>query len=55
MLLCQILAYTMHGEIEKGHMRPINLNHELQPGIKNLNYLMIICCTKYSTLFWKIS
>ena len=30
----------MHGKILKSNIRIINLNHQLQNGIKNLNYLM---------------
>ena len=39
-LLNQIIVFTMHGKILKSHIRIINLNHQLQNGIKNLNYLM---------------
>ena len=40
MLLYQILAFTIHGKIEKSHIRKINLKYQLQHGLKNLNYLM---------------
>ena len=40
MLLYQILTFTIHGKIEKSHVRTINLKYQLQHGLKNLNYLM---------------
>ena len=40
MLLYQILAFTIHGKISRSHTKIINLKHQLQHGMKNLNYLM---------------
>ena len=40
MLLCQILAYTMHGKIRKSHIKTINLKYQLYNGMKYLSYLM---------------
>ena len=40
MFLYQILAYIIHGKIQKGHIRTINLKYQLQYGMKNLNYLI---------------
>ena len=40
MLCCQTLTCNTHEKIQKGHVRTINLKHQLQHGIKNLNYLM---------------
>ena len=39
MLLYQILACTEHGKIKKNHTKIINLEYQLQHGMKNLNYL----------------
>ena len=35
MLLHQILEYTIHGEIQKRHIRKINLKYEIQHEMKN--------------------
>ena len=35
----QILAYTIHGKIQKRYTKTINLRHQLQYGMVNLNYL----------------
>ena len=45
MLLYQILAYTIHGKIQKSHTKKIKLKYQLQRGMINLNYLMhhILC------------
>ena len=40
MLLYQILAFTIHGEIQKTHTKIINSKYQLQYGTKNLNYLV---------------
>ena len=40
MLLYQILAFTIHGEIQKAHTKIINSKYQLQYGTKNLNYLV---------------
>ena len=40
MLLYQILAYTIHGKIQKSHTKIINLKYQLQLRMINLNYLM---------------
>ena len=40
MLLYQILAYTVHGKIQKCRSKTINLKYQHQDGMKNLNYLM---------------
>ena len=50
-LLYQIAAYTMHWKILKSHNKLINLNHQFQNGIKNLNYWWIIFLSRYSRLF----
>ena len=38
--LYQILAYTVHGKIQKSFMRKINLRYQLQHWMKNLDYLL---------------
>ena len=38
-LLYQILAYTIHGKMQKSTINTINLKYLGQRGIKNLNYL----------------
>ena len=45
MLLYQILAYAIHGKIEKIHIWTINLKNQLQHGVESLNYPMdhILC------------
>ena len=40
MLHYQILAYTIHENIHKSHMRTANLKYQLQLGMENFNYLM---------------
>ena len=40
MLHYQILAYSIHGNIRKSHMRTANLKYQLQHGMENFNYLM---------------
>ena len=40
MLLYQILAFIMHGKIQKSHKQIINLKYQLQHGMKSLDYLM---------------
>ena len=39
-LLYQILVFSIHGKMQKSHIRIINLKYQLQHGMKNLNYLM---------------
>ena len=39
MLLYLIFAYAIHGKILKSHIRTINLKHQVQHEINNLNYL----------------
>ena len=39
MFFYQILACTAHGKKENSHTKTINLNYQLQYGMKNLNYL----------------
>ena len=45
MLLYQILAYTIHGKIQKNDTKTINLKYQLLHGMRNLNYLIdhILC------------
>ena len=38
--LYQILAFFIHGKIFKNHIRILNSKHDLQHGMKNLDYLM---------------
>ena len=40
MFLYKILAYTIHGKIEKSHTKKINLKYPDQHGTKTLNYQM---------------
>ena len=40
MLLCQTLAFTMDGKIQKSNAKIINLKYQLHHGMKNLNYRM---------------
>ena len=40
MLIYQILAFTTHGEIQKSHTKIINLEYQLQHGMKSLNELI---------------
>ena len=40
MLVYQILAFTIHRQIQKSHTRIINLKYQLQHGMTSLNYLM---------------
>ena len=40
MLLSQILAYTIHGKIQKSRRKTINLICQLQCGMTSFNYLM---------------
>ena len=39
-LLYQTLLFTIHEKIIKSHIRKTNLKHQLQNGMKKLNYLM---------------
>ena len=39
-LLYQILVFFIHGKILKNHIRILNSKHDLQHGMKNLDYLM---------------
>ena len=39
-LLYQIAAYTIHGKVQRSHIRTTDLKYHLQHGMKNLNYLM---------------
>ena len=40
MLLYQTLVVTIHGKIQKSHIKIINLKYHLRHGLKNLNYLI---------------
>ena len=40
MLLYQILAYIIHGKIQKSNTNLLNLKYQLRHGMKSLNYLM---------------
>ena len=40
MLLYQILAFTMHGKVQKSHTQIINIKYQLRHGMKSFNYLM---------------
>ena len=37
MLLYHTLVFTMHGKILKSHTKIINLKHQVQHGMSNLN------------------
>ena len=40
MLLYQILAFIVHGKVQKSHTKIANLKHQLDRGMKSFNYLM---------------
>ena len=39
-LLYQTVVFTMHGKIQKGHTKMMNLKYQFQHGMKSFSYLM---------------